>query len=194
MQRLLVCVLIASALVASVPRGVARAATPTPTPKSTSTPVPSATGFAAPNAPSDVHVDLVSKVVTWKDNSDNETGFVITYTVRNGEQVSATYRVGSNVTTFAIPSNAPAFDCGHTLEVSVAAVNGTASSPPALFGLASICPPPSSRSGQPRNLPGTGSDGPSRSNSAGRFSAIALLLVVSGTVFLFGSRRARAKQ
>lgn len=173
---------------------VALAATPTPAPSTTQIPSPTSTAAAIiPNAPSNVKIDVGARRVTWQDNSDNETEFLITYTVSDGATTSVTYTVGPSVTSFSIPPDAPAFSCGHTLEIKVAALHGSTASAPAGAAIASVCPPPSlssgANAGQPSGLPATGIAGDQAPSSLGlRVALAAMILLASAALIGVGVR------
>jgi len=170
------------------------AQTPTPPPSGVATAVPAPTGtIEAPVAPSNVQIDLGLRRITWQDNSDNETGFAITYTVDTG--VTATYTVGPNVTTFTIPADAPSFDCGHSLEVSVASIIHGSPSVPAVAAVASLCPPPSASTptAEVENLPSTGVQG----GSGGSVSGVPLaasVTFIGGLALMTGGAAVAARR
>lgn len=183
--RLITVVAVLTALFGSF--GVASAASPTPqgtqtagaaTPAGTATPA-----VRPPVAPSNVVIDLAVRTITWQDNSDDETGFVIMYAVEGTTTVSATYSVGPNTTSFIIPQSAPSFSCGQTLKISIAAVNGNVSSALATNGLSSICPPPTA-TGNDRavGLPPTGTP-PTGGDPFGLVAA-AVAVLMSGCVLV----------
>lgn len=119
---------------------------PTPTPKATNTPTqtPTPTFTPTPSLPAPVNNPVVNKVcaplvapnfqysgvLTWEDQSNNETGFNI---YLNGALIS---NVGANITTFGIPPLP--FPQGTPVTMGVEAFNGAGKA--AIKTVAFSCP------------------------------------------------------
>jgi hypothetical protein len=77
--------------------------TPTPSPSPTPTPTPTPTPFPTPAAPSNLTAAAVSRrqiSLSWRDNSNNETGFKV-YRARHGRSFRQIATVGANATTYS---------------------------------------------------------------------------------------------
>lgn len=193
-------VLPASALLVSMLTLLAHAtqtqAGSSPTPEATDPP------SAIPAAPADIKLDLLTGTITWTDNSDNETGFTITFEVRqdvaSGAIRSEQYNVAANVVSVAISPEARTFT-GDLVQVTVVAFNGAGRSAPARLARAldsgpAPSPSPSALTPSvPMGLPETGTTSGGCSGVCQFFweaIALALLagsgLVVTGRVHLRG--------
>lgn len=69
------------------------AADPTPTP-----------AIAPPADPTDVRWDFASRTISWTDNSNDETGFSIIYTI-GADNAGHEHETAANVTSFAVPED-----------------------------------------------------------------------------------------
>src|SRR5438270_7509255 len=102
-------VAIAVVIIALLPAVTARADTPTATRTLAASPTPSPTGTptsAVPNAPSNLHMhgEGVGGVLTWQDNSTNETGFrVVVGLSGSAPYVQHSYDFPANSTSFVLP-------------------------------------------------------------------------------------------
>jgi hypothetical protein len=113
-----------------------------PTPLATVGPPPTPPA-GAPAAPSDLFAAFGTQL-SWTDNSDNEDGFRITRRVFGGSvpDRTDTYEVGANVTSFALPADAPRLcgDEGYTaFDLRIVAFNTAGESAAETYGLLAEC-------------------------------------------------------
>lgn len=104
-------------------------------------PIPGATQGALnpPFAPGGIHVSLSTRSITWVDNSDDETGFRITFSMSDDGQpdtvMAESYTVEANTTSVQISEAAARFP-GDRLEITVVAFNDAGDSTPTTVTLA----------------------------------------------------------
>jgi hypothetical protein len=60
--------------------------------------------LAPPANPSDVRWDLASRTISWRDNSSDEAGFELVYTI-GADNAGYSHRVAANVTSFVVPED-----------------------------------------------------------------------------------------
>jgi hypothetical protein len=101
------------------------------------------------------------RLISWVDNSDNESGFRVTFSMRDNVQsatvISETYTAGTDATSVTISETAARLS-GDLLEITVVAFNDAGDSAPATFALALDAGPAATATPSvptPR-LPGTG--------------------------------------
>jgi hypothetical protein len=98
------------------------------------------------------------RLISWVDNSDNESGFRVTFSMRDNVQsatvISETYTAGTDATSVTISETAARLS-GDLLEITVVAFNDAGDSAPATFALALDAGPATPSVPTPR-LPGTG--------------------------------------
>jgi hypothetical protein len=160
-----------------------QAATPTVTASPTVAATPSPT-VALPTAPTNVHLRLNERQVTWSDNSGNETGFRIALSVIRppGGDQDRTFTAAANSNSIELPADIT-FSCGSSITVFVRAFNLAGESAPSGEGVATDCgPAPSTPTPQ---LPATG--GGAGSPERRHFAFAAVLLGTLGVGLAIGA-------
>ena len=143
-----------------------------------------------PDAPSNAHV--LGGVLSWEDNSSDETGFRVVARLSGSAagtpDAERSYDVPPNSTSFVLPADAQP-DCDRSYVTwLVFAANGSTLSAPALAGLVIDCAIPVAPSAQPpapSSLPPTGASTVRRSSHV--FLDVALLAgIIGGLVAALG--------